>query len=160
MRHKIYLALITVSYILVISQPVWKMQLFDKLTGYLISDSAIPLISGDTIEQFERYSFIDVRPDEERKVGTIPGAISWDYANNDTLPAFDPGKPLILFCTAGIRSDEAARLIRKSNPDLPVYNLSGGLIRWERTGLPLVDYSGTPTDSVHPYNKFWGWFLY
>ncbi|MBP7848940.1 MAG: hypothetical protein KA053_01565 [Lentimicrobiaceae bacterium] len=55
---------------------------------------------------------------------------------------------LILADVAGLRSREACQTLRQLGYT-QISNMAGGLVEWERAGLPLkVDKSETPTDQV------------
>jgi rhodanese-related sulfurtransferase len=53
----------------------------------------------------------------------------------DSLP---DSRPLIVADAAGLRSREAVELLRNRGITEGIINLAGGLIEWERDGLPLV----------------------
>jgi molybdopterin/thiamine biosynthesis adenylyltransferase/rhodanese-related sulfurtransferase len=77
---------------------------------------------------------VDVRGSQERAIAGIPGALAIDLdefrcgAAVSQIP-FDTA--VVIFCRAGIRSQEAARiLIEAGHPD--VRHLSGGVLAWVR----------------------------
>jgi rhodanese-related sulfurtransferase len=99
---------------------------------------------------------LDVRSAEEYRVSRIPGAI-W-IADNDQLLRFaeDHGERLlVLYCSVGARSSQAARRLIKAG-HVQVANLAGSIFEWSNSGYPLENGSGATTE-VHPYNAFWGW---
>lgn len=85
---------------------------------------------------------IDVRESSEVKAtGKARGAIhvplaalrmKADPASPEQLPAFRSGKPVVLYCASGSRSQMAARMLRQMGLD-EVYNL-GGLAHWQQAG--------------------------
>lgn len=80
---------------------------------------------------------IDVRTDEERALVRIPGArhvVFEEILQGQTdLPR---DRPLLLVCTIGGRSYAAALVLAEAGyPRL--YNLRGGLVAWEKAGLPI-----------------------
>lgn len=83
---------------------------------------------------------IDVRTPKEYAQGHIKNALSMDFLNNDfvekikTLPK---ERNIYLYCRSGRRSAEAAKLFEQ-NGFQHVYNLEGGIIDWEKEGLPIV----------------------
>ncbi|PIV73169.1 MAG: sulfurtransferase [Rhodobacteraceae bacterium CG17_big_fil_post_rev_8_21_14_2_50_65_11] len=85
---------------------------------------------------------IDVRDGAElRATGRAKGALhvplatlrmKADPASPEQLPAFRSGKPVVLYCASGARSQMAARMLRQMGLE-EVYNL-GGLADWQRAG--------------------------
>jgi rhodanese-related sulfurtransferase len=77
---------------------------------------------------------IDVREADEHARERISGGTLVPLSRFD--PAAVPQGKVILYCRAGIRSmDAAQRLAAAGRTDL--YNLSGGIIAWQRAGLPI-----------------------
>ncbi|HMB67696.1 MAG TPA: rhodanese-like domain-containing protein [bacterium] len=97
-----------------------------------------------------RPVLVDVRPEDERAVSTIPGAIALDdlEASGDAYR----GHRIVCFCTVGYRSGRAAAELRRDGWDAA--NLAGSLLAWVDEGGPLVDANG-PTRRVHVYGERW-----
>jgi rhodanese-related sulfurtransferase len=80
---------------------------------------------------------IDVREPYEFEAGRIEGA---RHVPLPELAQFaqdvDPERPLVFVCRVGGRSAMAADAFRQAGYD--AYNLSGGVIGWERSGLPFT----------------------
>jgi len=55
-----------------------------------------------------------------------------DPASPEQIPAFRSGKPVVLYCATGSRSQMATRMLRQMGLDA-VFNL-GGLSDWQRAG--------------------------
>lgn len=93
-----------------------------------------------------QIAIIDVRePDEIRATGRAKGAIhvplavlrmKADPASPEQLPEFRSGKPVVLYCASGARSQIAARMLRQMGLD-QVFNL-GGLMHWVQAGGALM----------------------
>ena len=88
-----------------------------------------------TVEEMRRlspedYILIDMRSEQTREYGVIPGAapISQE-ALEKNLPETD-GKKLILYCAHGQFSLDAAEALREKGVD--AYSLKGGYIEWLR----------------------------
>ena len=101
---------------------------------------------------------VDVRTDEERRVSTIPGAVSRAEAEarlrSGALPA---GVPVTCFCTIGLRSGLAAQALSRQVPEREVSNLARGVLGWthEGGGAPFVTPDGVETRRVHTYSADW-----
>lgn len=100
---------------------------------------------------------LDVREAAEHAVGRIPG--SRPVASGmgaAAVAALVPGGVAVLACSVGLRSGRLARdLLRAGMAPDRVFNLRGGVFRWARLGLPMVDDRGA-TISVHPFDARWG----
>ena len=98
----------------------------------------------------KRVVFLDCRDAEERAVSVIPGAVS----------EYDDGKETIVicYCTIGYRSQKKVQELKKRNPDVKAYNLSGSIVAWthDPRAPALVDpKTGKETKRVHTYGKTW-----
>lgn len=98
-----------------------------------------------------QWVIVDVRPEAERKVSTLPGAVSSTQIEAD--PQRYQGQKLVAYCTLGVRSAKWAQHMRDQGLD--VHNLAGSLLAWTHEGGPLVDASGAPTRRVHTYSASW-----
>lgn len=74
---------------------------------------------------------LDVREPAEHKSQKIGGSynISHTKVTKDSLPIKD-GKKLVLHCHSGRRSTVACEGLLKSNPELELYELEGGISSW------------------------------
>lgn len=93
---------------------------------------------------------VDVREDRERAVSVIPGAITAAEYERDRSRYADVA--VVAYCTIGHRSSEYAE--RLTGPDGEVWNLSGSILAWARSGGPLVGPEG-PTRQIHVYGRSW-----
>lgn len=98
---------------------------------------------------------VDVRPREERKVSTIPGAITVDSL--DRMPVqVRKGKVVVAFCTIGLRSGRWVEERRAKGEN--AFNLHGGVLAWAHAGRTFEarDFIGSrPTRQVHVYGRRW-----
>lgn len=82
---------------------------------------------------------LDVRTADEYKSGYIENAMLADWLNekqfNERTQHLDKSKPLLVYCASGIRSAEAAEALRSRG--FTVFELKGGMIRWQREGKPV-----------------------
>jgi sodium/bile acid cotransporter 7 len=125
----------------------------EMFEGY---QSDFPDVRNVTVEELERMqregevTVVDVRPEKERAISMIPGAISSDdlEANLDQYR----DHPIVTYCTIGYRSGVYAEKLREKGLD--VLNLRGSILAWTYTGKPLVNADG-PTRRLHVYGKRW-----
>lgn len=96
-----------------------------------VACDVIPEISVSFLAKKNDYTLIDVREEGEWQQGHIEGAILWPLSKikSGVLPDLQKSHDLILLCQRGIRSQQAARLLKKrgfSN----VSSLAGGYEAW------------------------------
>ena len=104
---------------------------------------------------------LDVRTPEEHAIGRIPGArtVAPGTPVAEALAGIAESETIVLACSVGLRSGRMARgLLEAGVPPARVLNLRGGIFRWARLGLPMVDDRG-PTRAVHPFDARWGRLL-
>jgi rhodanese-related sulfurtransferase len=83
---------------------------------------------------------LDVRTPEEIMGGKIQGAVVLDYMKADferQVLEFDKSKTIVAYCATGYRSGEAVNYMRAQGFS-NAFNLSGGVVTWQRKGYPLV----------------------
>lgn len=90
------------------------------------------------LNQRQDIIFLDVRTPSERSRGYIPGsrlaAFTDVVREKISLPK---DKPILLVCAVGGRSYFAGQILAKKGYR-EVYNLSGGVREWYKSGLPLA----------------------
>lgn len=103
----------------------------------------------------EGRTFVDVRTVEEFQASHIPGAL---FGGGENLSAFAEDHvaelrqgPVVVYCSVGWRSAEAASRLRSHGID--AHNLRGGVFLWAQAGYPLT------ATRVHPYNALFGLLL-
>ncbi len=82
---------------------------------------------------------LDVRTPGEFSGGFIQRAVNLDYNDNNfeaQVLALNKQQTYFVYCLSGGRSGEAASFMRK-NGFKQVFELKGGLMAWNRAGLPL-----------------------
>lgn len=83
---------------------------------------------------------LDVRTPDEIAGGKIKDAIVLDYMKPDfetRVLELDRSTPIVVYCATGYRSGEAMAFMNAKGFK-EVYHLKGGIIAWQRKGLPLV----------------------
>lgn len=104
-------------------------------------DRLNPTAFQQRMEQAEQRIILDVRTTEEFVGGHLPEAVNYDIydtAFGSKLLTLDKTKPVFVYCKAGSRSLDAAEQL-KALGFTTVYDLRGGIMAWERDGLPLSD---------------------
>ncbi len=97
-----------------------------------------PVSVSDAVQTVNRNQgvFVDVRPPDQFKTGTIAQARNVPVADLGAKAGSLPkNKPLIVFCEQGRESVKAAALLRKQGLD--AVSLEGGLKAWTQAGMPL-----------------------
>lgn len=99
---------------------------------------------------------LDVRSAEEYRSGHIKNSLQADWNNSaqfrDRVQHLDKNKPVYVYCLAGARSASAAKWMR-SEGYANVYELSGGINSWRKSGLPLEGASSLPQMSQEEYQQ-------
>jgi rhodanese-related sulfurtransferase len=101
-------------------------------------------------EDRDRFVLVDARSTAEIAVSRIPDAI-----RPDDLPALRAGRPVLVYCTVGMRSAKLTQELRAAG--IEAFNLSGGILGWAAAGGALVDPRGEPTRKVHTYGARWNY---
>ena len=88
----------------------------------------------------ENPSFIllDVRTPLEFSAGNIQGAINLDFYSStfqDDLNRLDKNDTYLIYCRSGNRSTQALQIMSTLG-FLEVYNLTGGIVQWEKDVFP------------------------
>lgn len=119
-------------------------------------DAKFPGVRHVTVKEYLRdprlWTLVDVRPERERKVSMIPGAITKEALERD------PGKyrktAILAYCTVGERSSKYAIRLKKTG-FANIANLRGGVLKWAQNGQSFVDPNGKETKRVHVYGRKW-----
>ena len=88
----------------------------------------------------QNFVIIDVRTPEEYASGRIEKAINLDYYSEtfaDELDKLDKDKTYLIYCRSANRSGKALDMMAELG-FAEVYNMLGGMVRWEAVGLPTV----------------------
>lgn len=111
------------------------------------------------LSESERPVLIDVRSRDEFAVSHLPGALRAQSPREIKTAVRDipATRPLVLYCSVGLRSSEAAQTLLDSGRT-NVFNLQGSIFQWANEGRVIVS-NGTPVTVVHPYNERWGRLL-
>ncbi len=99
-----------------------------------------PTISPEQLKQWldenKDFTLLDTRNDYEIEIGTFAKAVHYNIHNfrdfavaADQTPAKEREKPVVMFCTGGIRCEKASPLLLKKGFK-EVYQLEGGIINY------------------------------
>ncbi|MGW1616492.1 rhodanese-like domain-containing protein [Streptomyces sp. NPDC002285] len=86
---------------------------------------------------------LDVREASEWAGGHAPGAVHAPLSRlvvGGALPAEAAGRPLVVICRSGHRSQQAARLLIQRGEQ--AVDVRGGMNAWAAAGLPVRDERG------------------
>lgn len=87
---------------------------------------------------------LDVRTPEEFSKGHLDHAINWNWTDGQfkqKVAELDPSQPVFVYCLSGGRSGAAASMLR-SKGFQQVYELQGGIMKWNAVNLPLETATG------------------
>ncbi|MBU2525689.1 MAG: rhodanese-like domain-containing protein [Bacteroidetes bacterium] len=91
--------------------------------------------------QMENVQLIDVRTPVEYTDGHLPNAQNINFFDDDfekQLEKLDKNQPICVYCKSGGRSSKAAKILREKGFKA-VYNLDGGIIKWQKEGLEVEE---------------------
>jgi rhodanese-related sulfurtransferase len=89
----------------------------------------------------EGVYIVDVREEylNRFKIFDVPGLIFCPKKKlTELIPFLPTDKPLLIADASGIHSPEAVRILMENGFEGRCANLSGGLVDWEHSGLPIV----------------------
>ncbi len=105
-----------------------------------MEDDYSPRQVAELLERDE-VQLVDVREAHEWEAGRIAGARHIELMELAArAEELDPGKAIVFYCRSGSRSAMATRAFRQAGLD--AHNMSGGLIDWEASQLPLEPADG------------------
>ena len=84
---------------------------------------------------------VDVRQRYEHEAGRVGGDRLVELGDLAARAQdIDRAKPIVFYCRSGARSAMATQAFRQAGFD--AYNMTGGLLEWEASGLPLEPAGG------------------
>jgi rhodanese-related sulfurtransferase len=88
---------------------------------------------------------VDVRQPHEHEAGRIAGDRLVELSELAARAhEIDRTKPVVFYCRSGARSAMATQAFRRAG--FEAYNLSGGLLEWQASNLPLEPADGCVAD--------------
>jgi len=81
---------------------------------------------------------VDMREDKDYREGHIVNAVHMPASNSDAVLKLEKfrDRPVIVYCRSGNSSAGFCRRLRKQG-FTSVHNLAGGVLAWQKAGLPL-----------------------
>ena len=100
----------------------------------------LPTLNPEDLSECSKFQIIDVRrPDEyAAELGHIESAqlVTLGPDLKNFLDKIEKNQPLIFVCRSGIRSGQATQEALSAG-FTQVYNLEGGMLKWNSLGLPV-----------------------
>lgn len=106
----------------------------------------------------ENVQLLDVRTQQEFSDGHLETALNYDVNSNDfekDLDKLDKSKPVLVYCLSAGRSAQAATIMEKRG-FVAVYNMRGGLLKWNAEGKPLAIANGENVKTGFSVDEFTG----
>lgn len=89
----------------------------------------------------EDIQLVDVREPAEWEAGRIAGAVHIPLGElGQRARALDPARPIVFYCRSGGRSAMATEAFASAGYD--ARNMSGGMVQWHASGLPIEPDGG------------------
>lgn len=99
-----------------------------------LSKKSVDARTAHRLASEEGYVLVDVRTKQERKDQNPTGSIHINLASLDKRMRTLDGKKVLAICRSGNRSRTATRKLNASG--IETLNVKGGMIAWNRAGLP------------------------
>lgn len=115
-----------------------------------------PIDFSSKLKETPDAQLIDVRTPGEVAGGFIDHAVNIDYNSSDfnsKIEKLDKSKPVFVYCLSGGRSGSAASDMR-SMGFKEVYELNGGIMKWNAANLPLVTTNSKPKEAGMTSQQF------
>ncbi len=129
--------------------------MLQKLLSHSVDETFVAEIDDKT-----DVIYLDAREREEYDVSHISNAIWIGYDDFDLQRVNDIDKEseIIVYCSIGYRSEKISKRL-VGDGFINVSNLYGGIFEWKNQDHDVVNTQGTVTDSVHAFDKAWGFWL-
>ena len=104
-----------------------------------------PKLFADKIKETPKAQIVDVRTPEEYAEGHLKNSVNIDWnvdGFDDKASGLDKNRPVFVYCRSGKRSSSAAKRLT-SLGFTKIYNMQGGMNKWEAAGLPIAGVSTT-----------------
>lgn len=85
------------------------------------------------------FVILDVRTVEEHEAGHIPDSVNIDYKSpnfKEEAGKLEKEKVYLTYCRSGKRSAKSAEIMKEIGFE-NIYMIDGGIVAWEKAGLPI-----------------------
>jgi thioredoxin 1 len=113
-----------------------------------------PISFQGKMDEIISFTLLDVRTPEEFAMNHLDGAKNIDVnaANFAEMAVHvDKTKPVMVYCKSGGRSATASAMLREMG--YTVYELEGGILKWQSVGLPLAA-NGSKNDDGYSLARY------
>jgi len=104
------------------------------------ADGILNVTCEDLLKNLDAVSLVDVRREEEfhGELGHIQGAVlsTLETKFSEDVKRLDSTKPIVFICRSGVRSLKASAIAKEAGLS-DVYNLEGGMLRWNELGYKV-----------------------
>ena len=104
------------------------------------TDKASLVTPEELNQKKDEIVLIDVRTPQEYEQGHIENAVNINIAGEsfqEEIGKLDKEEPVYVYCKVGGRSGKAAKML-KDMGFKEVYDLEGGIVNWEKSGMETV----------------------
>jgi len=132
---------------------------YHKMIKTMLSHNVDEIYAKD-LEYDSTVLYLDAREINEYKVSRIKNAklVGYDNFKIETVKNIDKSQEIIVYCTAGYRSEKITEKL-KAEGFTNVTNMLGGLIEWANYDKQIVDSTDSKTNKVHVFSRTWGIWL-
>ena len=147
---------------LMVANPMFSQQSLDDLLKSHNTKN-IPYISVQELAMPKTDAIIlDARELKEFEISHIKNAIhvGFNHFNKNSIKNIinDKNKPIVVYCSVGIRSETIAHKLKKAGYN-NVFNLYGGIFEWKNKGFKVYNSKEQETENIHTFNKKWSLWL-
>ena len=113
-------------------------------------------ISVDSLKaEFEKFTLLDSRSPEERKVSFIAGSkyVGYKDFKLESVDDIEKNTPIVVYCSVGYRSEKIAQQLNEAGFK-DVANLYGGIFEWVNKAYGISNNEGVCND-IHGFSWTW-----
>jgi rhodanese-related sulfurtransferase len=113
--------------------------LYDPISRRMYGIQSVPALQVPLLMSHQAAVVLDVCEPKEFEAGHVPGAVNVPLSKlGEGLGVIEKykTKPVVVCCRSGNRSVKGAITLKRNGFET-VYNLSGGLVSWEKESLPV-----------------------
>ncbi|MEO6301717.1 MAG: rhodanese-like domain-containing protein [Bacteroidia bacterium] len=125
-------------------------------TGKIINATISVNDFEEKLNKNSNVQLIDVRTPEEFNQGHLKTALNYNINSSEfetQIAKLNKAKPVLVYCLSGGRSASAAELISEKG-FLEVYNMQGGIMKWNANNKPLDNETVIPVSKGLSMEEF------